>query len=136
MSFFSILDVLGKVASSFMTLLALFTLIFGYKAKLKGGFINLIREIVGIQEVKECIDKGSQIIKTQSETSEKLQGALLCVLRKEIKDICDGCIEKQYITNDELEMLTQEFESYRILDGNSFIHNLVGKVNQLPVKNE
>lgn len=134
MSFFDILDISGRVASSFMTILAFSTLVIGYKAKVKGGTKHLIRDAVGIDEIKESIERSLQLIKAQSHTSEKLQSAMICVLRKEIKDICECCIEKQYITNEELEMLTQEFESYELLGGNSFIHNLVSKTKELPVK--
>lgn len=134
MTFTDLLEFSSKISSSFMTILAFITILLGWKVKIKGGLKAMVRDAVGIEEIKQSLDENARLIKAQSDSSKRLQGAITCVLRKEIKDICEECIEKQYITNEELEMLTQEFDSYVKLGGNSFIHDLVDKAKGLPCR--
>jgi hypothetical protein len=134
MRFVDLVDFLSKISSSFMTVIAFITILVGWKVKIKGGFKVMVRDAVGIDEIKQSLDDNAELIKKQSKSSQNLQSAMTCVLRKEIKDICEKCIENQYITNDELEMLTQEFDSYVKLGGNSFIHDLVDKAKGLPCR--
>lgn len=134
MTLTELLELSSKISSSFMTIIAFITILVGWKVKIKGGIKAMVRDAVGIDEIKKSLDENARLIKAQSDASRNVQGAIVCVLRKEIKDICEECIEKQYITNEELEMLTQEFDSYVKLGGNSFIHDLVDKAKGLPCR--
>lgn len=117
-----------------MTIFAFITILVGWKVKIKGGLRAIVRDVVGIEEIKRSLDESARLIKNQSENSLNLQNAVNCMLRKEIKDICDECIKKQYITNEELEMLVLEFDSYEKLNGNTFVHDLVDKAKGLPCR--
>ena len=131
----NMIQLAGAVSSAIMTVFGVVALYFGYKTKLKGGIKNSVREMVGIdlivQEMKE-----SRICQTEhSESLDKVKDALKCVLRKEIKEICDECLDKEFVTNEELEVIIKHNESYEKLKGNSFIHNLVDRVRELPMGN-
>jgi len=131
----NVVQLTGAVSSAIIAIFGVIALYFGYKTKLKGGIKNSIREMVGIdlivQEMKE-----SRICQTeQSESLDKVKDALKCVLRKEIKEICDKCLDKEFVTNEELEVIIKHNESYEQLKGNSFIHSLVARVQKLPMGN-
>ena len=134
MTFVELMEFFGKISSSFMTIIAFITILVGWKVKVKGGFKSMVRDAVGIDMIKQSLDENARLIKEQSCASLDVRDAMVCVLRKEIKEICEGCIEKQYITSEELEMLTPEFEAYEKLGGNMFIHDLVDKAKGLPCR--
>lgn len=134
MDFLDMLKIVSTISSSFLTIFAFMGAIITYKAKAKGGIEKMFRDLVGIDRILEELRNSADNLKKQTEVSFKLQKAIVCVLRKDINELCEQCILKGYVTYDELEMITQEFESYVMLDGNSFIHGLVDNVKKLPMK--
>jgi hypothetical protein len=62
--------------------------------------------------------------------------ALLSNLRKDLKYMCIDALDKGYVTANELEMITQAYDVYEQLLGNSFIKGLVEKVKMLEVKED
>ena len=50
--------------------------------------------------------------------------------------MCIDALDKGYVTANELEMITQAYDVYEQLLGNSFIKGLVEKVKMLEVKED
>lgn len=74
------------------------------------------------------------ISKWFSKLNEPLNKATLCVLRKSIREMCLECIDKEYMTEEDCENITEASEAYDGLGGNSYTHKLVEKAMTLPVK--
>lgn len=53
-----------------------------------------------------------------------------CSLRNDILTIYDRCKEKQQITYYELEAIMHSYKIYRLLRGNSFVEEIVKRVQQ------
>ena len=136
MHFFDIIQLSGTISSSIMAIFGAVGLYYGYKTKIKGGIRIVVRDMVGVDDILTEIRDSRDLNSEHSESLEKVQDALRCVLRKEIKEICDKCLDKGYVTNEELEILIKHNESYEKLNGNSFIHSLVDRVRLLPMGNE
>jgi hypothetical protein len=66
--------------------------------------------------------------------NEPLNRATLCILRKNIREMCLECIDKEYMTEEDCENITEASEAYDGLGGNSYTHKLVEKAMTLPVK--
>ena len=54
------------------------------------------------------------------------------LLKAEILDICTACHEKGYATAHDRELLSDLFASYTDMGGNSFVHDEVLSVKDLP----
>lgn len=55
--------------------------------------------------------------------------SMKCSLRNDILDIYDRCKDKKQITHYQLESIKYSFTLYKKLRGNSFVEDIVGRVN-------
>lgn len=95
--------------------------------------ITAITAIIGFISVTTKRGKIA-ISKWFSKLNEPLNKATLCVLRKSIREMCLECIDKEYMTEEDCENITEASEAYDGLGGNSYTHKLVEKAMTLPVK--
>jgi hypothetical protein len=56
-----------------------------------------------------------------------------CSLRNDILDIFDRCKDKQEITHYQLQSIKYSYDVYKKLKGNSFVEDIVKKVNKYRV---
>ena len=56
-----------------------------------------------------------------------------CCLRNDILDIFDRCKEKQEITHYQLQSIKFSYDVYKLLKGNSFVDDIVKKVNKFQI---
>lgn len=56
-----------------------------------------------------------------------------CTLRNDILDIFDRCKDKQEITHYQLQSIKSSYDVYKRLKGNSFVKDIVEKVNNYKV---
>lgn len=56
-----------------------------------------------------------------------------CSLRNDILDIYDRCKDKEEITLYQLQSIKYSFEEYKKLKGNSFVENIVERVEKFKV---
>lgn len=59
--------------------------------------------------------------------------ATKCSLRNDILEIYDRCKEKKQITKYQLESIEYSYKQYKSLRGNSFVQNLVEKVETFEI---
>lgn len=59
--------------------------------------------------------------------------ATKCSLRNDILEIYDNCKEKKQITKWQLQAIKYSYEQYKMLKGNSFIEELVKKVETFEI---
>ncbi len=59
--------------------------------------------------------------------------ATKCSLRNDILSIYDRCKDSKKITKYQLESIEYSYEQYRALRGNSFVENLVEKIEKFEV---
>jgi len=103
---------------------------------------NFFRKTV--KEIKEDINKPFVAINARFDEVEKridnkhckdeaVVEALLTMQRKSILDSCEKYIAIGYANLHQKEVLMAQFESYKKLGGNSFVHELVDQVQNLPI---
>lgn len=56
-----------------------------------------------------------------------------CSLRNDILDIYDRCKDKKEITHYQLQSIKQSYELYKKLKGNSFVENIVERVEKFEI---
>ena len=59
--------------------------------------------------------------------------ATKCSLRNDILEIYDRCKDKKQITKYQLESIEYSYKQYKSLKGNSFVQNLVEKVEDFEI---
>lgn len=59
--------------------------------------------------------------------------ATKCSLRNDILEIYDNCKEKKQITKWQLQAIKYSYDQYKMLKGNSFIEELVKKVEEFEI---
>ena len=59
--------------------------------------------------------------------------AIKCTLRNDILDIYDRCKDRQRITHYQLQSIKYSYDVYKKLKGNSFIDEIVAKVNEFKI---
>lgn len=62
-----------------------------------------------------------------------IKKGIKCCLRNDILEIFDRCKDKQEITHYELQSIKFSYDVYKKLKGNSFVGDIVEKVNQYKV---
>jgi len=130
-----IINVAGGISSAILGIIALLTFVVSQSKTLKGKIKNWFKESLGITELYNKIDKHMlgdkhvEMIQTQS-------NALLSLLKKELLCMATDCIEKEFVTMKELEVLNETYAAYKNLGGNSFMCDLMQKVKSLPVGND
>lgn len=60
---------------------------------------------------------------------QSIKKGIKCTLRNDILDIFDRCKEKQEITHYQLQSIKYSYDVYKKLKGNSFVDDIVLKVN-------
>lgn len=60
---------------------------------------------------------------------QSIKKGIKCTLRNDILDIYDRCKDKQEITRYQLQSIKYSYEVYKKLKGNSFVDDIVKKVN-------
>lgn len=64
---------------------------------------------------------------------QTLKKGIKCTLRNDILDIYDRCKEKEEITHYQLQSIKYSYDVYKRLKGNSFVEDIVAKVNNFKV---
>lgn len=111
---------MGSLSGSIMSAVALITAIIVWKKKAEGGVESWLREVVG----------------SDPEEIKIIKATLLCMLREDIRKLCDKCVDDGTVSSEELQSLMCMYDNYRVLKGNSFVHNLVARVKALPIRTE
>lgn len=90
-----------------------------------GLIIKAIRKIY-----KKVIDNQNE----QTERTEILCVAMRNILRTQIVCMYEDSLDKGYITNLKLHSMEQMYSSYKALNGNTFVDDIMIKVRKLEVK--
>jgi hypothetical protein len=131
----SILNFISDAGSLSSALLGVFALAGIFASKTKNGK-EWIKNALGIVALSQRLEEHlacDEEVRKQSSLQSK---ALLSNLRKDLKYMCIDALDKGYVTANELEMITQAYDVYEQLLGNSFIKGLVEKVKMLEVKED
>ena len=64
---------------------------------------------------------------------KSIRKGIMCTLRNDILDIFDRCKEKQEITHYQLQSIKYSYDVYKKLKGNSFVEDIVDKVNHFKI---
>ncbi len=64
---------------------------------------------------------------------QSIRKGIKCTLRNDILDIYDRCKEKRQITHYQLQSIKYSYDVYKRLKGNSFVDEIVKKVNEFEV---
>ena len=64
---------------------------------------------------------------------KSIQNGTKCSLRNDILDIYDRCKDKKQITLYQLESIKYSFELYQKLNGNSFVEEIVNRVEKFEI---
>lgn len=64
---------------------------------------------------------------------QSIKKGIKCTLRNDILDIYDRCKEKQEITHYQLQSIKYSYDIYKKLKGNSFVDEIVEKVNTFKI---
>lgn len=64
---------------------------------------------------------------------QSIKNGIKCTLRNDILDIYDRCKDKQEITHYQLQSIKYSYDVYKKLKGNSFVDEIVKKVNDFKV---
>lgn len=64
---------------------------------------------------------------------QNIRKGIKCSLRNDILDIFDRCKEKKEITHYQLQSIKFSYDVYKKLKGNSFVDDIVKKVNEYKV---
>lgn len=137
--FLNTLTIIAGVCGSISTIIALVVLIV---KPIRSKFVNWISKTSDKDNIHQKIDELTELVKKLNDTNEaqnlqidKTNKALLSTIRKEIVDIYNTCIENEFITLYMKDTLHSLYDEYVRLGGNSFVHDLVEELNNLPVRN-
>lgn len=64
---------------------------------------------------------------------KSIRKGIKCTLRNDILDIFDRCKDKQEITHYQLQSIKYSYDVYKKLKGNSFVDDIVEKVNNFNI---
>lgn len=103
-----------------------------------GGIANIITAILIIAGFIMTVTKrGKEIVSNWfKKINAPTNNGLLCVLRREVRNMCKDYIKKGYISEDEEEEFVEAYKAYDCLGGNSYTHKLVKRASGLPVKKD
>lgn len=133
-----ILTILGSLSGSIITIITLLTTLV---KPLREKFVSLIVKSSGTDTLSEKIETLTKLLEetikeneTQKNELFKQSEALQSSLRNEILCIYFNCRNKDEITSWERENVIHLFESYKKLNGNSFIEKCVEEILEIKVK--
>lgn len=64
---------------------------------------------------------------------QSIKKGIMCTLRNDILDIYDRCKDKEEITHYQLQSIKYSYDVYKKFKGNSFVSDIVKKVNTFKV---
>ena len=64
---------------------------------------------------------------------QSIRKGIKCTLRNDILDIYDRCKDKREITHYQLQSIKYSYDVYKKLKGNSFVDEIVNKVNDFKI---
>lgn len=64
---------------------------------------------------------------------QSIRKGIKCTLRNDILDIYDRCKDKKEITHYQLQSIKYSYDVYKKLKGNSFVDDIVKKVNDFEI---
>ena len=64
---------------------------------------------------------------------QSIRKGIKCTLRNDILDIFDRCKDKKEITHYQLQSIKYSYDVYKKLKGNSFVEDIVEKVNEFKI---
>lgn len=64
---------------------------------------------------------------------QSIRKGIKCTLRNDILDIYDRCKESEKITHYQLQSIKYSYDVYKRLKGNSFVDDIVEKVNDFEI---
>ena len=64
---------------------------------------------------------------------ESIRKGIKCTLRNDILNIYDRCKEQEEITHYQLQSIKYSYDVYKKLKGNSFVDEIVNKVNNFKI---
>lgn len=133
------LTAIAGVCGSISTIIALVILIV---KPIRSKFVNWISKTSDRENIHQKIDELMELVKKLNDTNEsqnlqidKTNKALLSTIRKEIVDIYNTCMKNEFITLYMKDTLNSLYDEYVRMGGNSFVHDLVEGLNNLPVRN-
>ena len=65
---------------------------------------------------------------------QSIRKGIKCTLRNDILDIYDRCKDKKTITRYQLQSIKYSYDVYKKLKGNSFVGDIVKKVNNFDIE--
>lgn len=98
--------------------------------------LNEIKTVLNkpITQINEKVDSITLKLEDIDKDAGIRKRALLTIQRKSILDSCTKYLKRGYIGIEEKETLYEQVESYNELGGNSFIKDLVKKLDSLPLE--
>lgn len=72
--------------------------------------------------------------KADRQKDRAIENGMRCLLRERIIEICDRCLERDFVRIHSLESLSDLFEQYKALGGNGTAAKLIEDVKKLQVK--
>ena len=87
-----------------------------------------------ITQINEKVDSITLKLENIDKDAGIRKHALLTIQRKSILDSCTKYLKRGYISIEEKETLYEQVESYNELGGNSFVKDLVKKLDSLPLE--
>lgn len=87
-----------------------------------------------ITQINEKVDSITLKLENIDKNAGIRKRALLTIQRKSILDSCTKYLKRGYISIEEKETLYEQVESYNELGGNSFVKDLVKKLDSLPLE--
>lgn len=131
---------IATYCGSITTILALITIVI---KPIRKKFIGWISKTSDKDNLNKKIDKLTVLVEKQVEQNKSMETelqkqslALQATLRNSILVIYNSRMKENSISLYEKENLARLYESYSSIGGNSFIHNCVNELNQLPVKED
>ena len=103
-----------------------------------GSFSEIITVPI-VYYLYKCMDKYASDNAVLHETIDSSVNMLkendLNIIRAKLQDLTSRYLDKGQVTYEELSVMDSLFDSYTKLGGNSFIKVAVGKVHNLPLRN-
>ena len=135
-----LLTLIGSYAGSIMTIIGLLTLII---KPLRERLIKWIGKTTDRDMINEKLDDLTSLVEKSISQNEELKAemskqseALKADLRNSILEIYYECLSKKSITDYEIRNLTELYDNYKALGGNSFIHDCIERLKQFETIND
>ena len=99
-----------------------------------GGFTALAGILKKpMDKIVSKIDKVDGKVTKMGDDLDKVKDGTMNSLRQSLVRDCEHCIAMKEITNDQLQMILDAYESYQNLGGDGYVTNLVEKTKSLPL---